>query len=132
MPWMRQTCQLTVAPEPAAVSQGRHAVQETLHAWNLDALADTVVLLASELLTNAVEATSSAAPGTQLTFSLHRTGSGVLVEVWDPNPGPAIRQHPGLTDESGRGLLLVEALSAAWGQRTAGRGKVVWCEITSP
>ena len=133
-PRMRQVRQLTLAPQPAAVPQSRQAVQETLRAWKLDTVADTVVLLASELLTNAVQATSAAVPapggGEQLKLTLRRTGPGVLVEVWDPNPAPAIPQDPGLTGECGRGLLLVETLSSTWGQRTAGSGKIVWCEIT--
>lgn len=132
-PRLRQVRQLTLAPQPAAMPQSRQAVRETLRAWKLDTVADTVVLLASELLTNAVEATSAAVPapgGEQLTLTLRRTGPGVLVEVWDPNAAPAIPQDPGLTDECGRGLLLVETLSSTWGQRTASRGKVVWCEIT--
>jgi hypothetical protein len=125
--------QLTLAPQPAAVPQSRQAVRETLRAWKLDTVADTVVLLASELLTNAVQATAAVpAPGggEQLTLTLRRIGPGVLVEVWDPDPAPAIPQEPGLTNERGRGLLLVETLSSTWGQRTAGSGKIVWCEIT--
>ena len=39
----------------------------------------------------------------------------VLVEVWDSNPEPPVRADPDLTAESGRGLLLVEAVSATWG-----------------
>ncbi|HEX6448869.1 MAG TPA: ATP-binding protein [Trebonia sp.] len=130
---VRQVQQLTLAPQPAVMPQSRQAVRETLRAWKLDTVADTVVLLASELLSNAVQATSAAvsAPGgEQLTLTLRRTGPGVLVEVWDPNPAPAIPQDPGLTDECGRGLLLVETLSSTWGQRTASSGKIVWCEIT--
>lgn len=132
-PRVRQVRQLTLAPRPAAMPQSRQAVRETLRTWKLDTVADTVVLLASELLTNAVQATSAVVPapgGEQLTLTLRRTGPGVLLEVWDPNPAPATPQDPGLTDECGRGLLLVETLSSTWGQHIASRGKIVWCEIT--
>lgn len=134
-PRARQSRRLTLASQPAAVAQGRRAVHEALRAWKLEAVADTVVLLASELLTNAVQATvaAAAAPGgRQLALTLQRVGPAVLLEVWDPSPGPAIPQSPGLSDERGRGLLLVEALARAWGQRAAGGGKVVWCEISLP
>lgn len=130
---VRRVRQLTLAPQLAAVPQSRQAIRETLRAWKLDTMADTVVLLASELLANAVQATSAAVPvtgGEQLTLTLRRTGPGLLVEVWDPNPAQAMPQDPGLADECGRGLLLVEALSSAWGQRAASNGKIVWCEIT--
>jgi hypothetical protein len=55
----------------------------------------------------------------------------VLVEVWDENsrlPEPA---WPDLDDESGRGLMLVDALAARWGWDlpNSGRGKIVWALV---
>ena len=52
--------------------------------------------------------------------------------MWDENarlPEPA---EPGLADESGRGLMLVDALTERWGWELAssGRGKVVWALIS--
>jgi hypothetical protein len=57
---------------------------------------------------------------------------GVQIEVWDgldrmPQRGPDLA----LEAESGRGLVLVEALSTRWGAYpTAGGGKVVWATVT--
>ena len=52
----------------------------------------------------------------------------VLVQVWDANPRQPQPADPGAEAEHGRGLLLVEALSAGWGSFTVPGwpGKVVW------
>ena len=54
----------------------------------------------------------------------------LLVEVWDQAPGiPVLREAAG-DEESGRGLILVNAISEKWGWNPAeGQpGKVVWAE----
>jgi hypothetical protein len=57
----------------------------------------------------------------------------VLVEVWDENVTLPAPNQPGLDDESGRGLMLVEALAERWGWDLAatGRGKIVWALVAS-
>ena len=56
----------------------------------------------------------------------------VLVLVWDANPQSPVRMDIGEDAENGRGLLLVECLSAGWGCFTPERssGKVVWAVVT--
>jgi hypothetical protein len=55
-----------------------------------------------------------------------------LILVWDANPQPPIRIDPDSEAESGRGLLLVEAISERWDWYVPpdGTGKVVWCLAT--
>jgi hypothetical protein len=60
---------------------------------------------------------------------VQRTDTGLLIEVWDPDPALPAVQEPGPTSESGRGLLIVECLADAWGHHPADGGKVVWCEL---
>jgi len=57
----------------------------------------------------------------------------VLVQVWDGNGRMPRRQEAGLDAEHGRGLLLVETLSTAWGAYTLEQssGKVVWGMLQS-
>ena len=52
----------------------------------------------------------------------------VLVEVQDENFRPPEPNQAGLDDESGRGLMLVDALTERWGWDLPanGRGKIVW------
>ena len=55
-----------------------------------------------------------------------------LLEVWDQAPGiPVIRDTAGC-EESGRGLVLIDAIADKWGWSPAtGRpGKVVWAEMS--
>jgi hypothetical protein len=57
-------------------------------------------------------------------------GKQVVVFVWDASPQPPSRADPSEDDESGRGLLLVEAVSERWGHfGFDGGGKVVWAVI---
>lgn len=58
------------------------------------------------------------------------SGTCLTLEFWDDGAGVPTQVTPGDEDVSGRGLLLVEALSRRWGySRPAPRGKVVWVEL---
>jgi anti-sigma regulatory factor (Ser/Thr protein kinase) len=89
-------------------------------------LIDRVELLVSEVVTNAVRHTDS----TQLTLTV-RTGTYVEVSVHDDDRRLPTPRHAGPDDQGGRGLLLVEELSDAWGTRPAVHGKWVWFHVTS-
>jgi PAS domain-containing protein len=67
-----------------------------------------------------------------LTVHLSRHDDGVVVEVRDEGSGTPRRRRAQVDDEGGRGLLLVAGISAAWGVRAWGRGKVVWCRLGRP
>lgn len=126
---------MTLAAHPAAVPGVRRLAGQVLTEWGLEGLSDTALLLVSELVTNAVLAYANAGPagsrprpGAEITVTLSTNG-GLLIEVWDAHPCPAVLQHPDATSETGRGLLVVEALASDWGQRPERGGKVVWCEV---
>jgi anti-sigma regulatory factor (Ser/Thr protein kinase) len=59
---------------------------------------------------------------------LSTDGMVALVEVWDENFDLPKTTQPGPDDESGRGLMLVDALTERWGWDLppSGRGKIVW------
>jgi anti-sigma regulatory factor (Ser/Thr protein kinase) len=110
-----------------------------LHEWGLVGLAEAAELIVSELVTNAVRA-STAPDGrprydaTGMPVVVLRLASDrfkLLVEVWDVIPGAPAAAHPGPDDESGRGLMLVAAQCDRWSwQRVPGwPGKVVWAEL---
>jgi hypothetical protein len=58
----------------------------------------------------------------------------VLIQVWDSCHWKPELQEPGPEAESGRGLLLVEALSSGWGSFAPNgwAGKVVWALVAEP
>lgn len=123
---------LELAALPTAVPCVRLHAKNVLHEWHLGPLADTVELLVSEIVTNAVRASATVAEhgiGMPITkVWLTSDGRRVLIQVWDSDGHRPAPQQVGLTAESGRGLLLVQTLSAEWGYYTpAGQaGKIVW------
>lgn len=127
---------LTLAPHPAAVPWVRRLTRQMLEEQGLEELSDTVLLLVSELVTNAVRASANRdcpAGGPDqnpdVTLTLERTARTLLIAVWDSRPDPAVLQRPDTTTDCGRGLLIVEALASRWGQRAVDGGKEVWCEV---
>lgn len=86
---------------------------------------ETAVLLATELVTNAVEHGG----GSSYLDATVRPDA-VRLEVSDESPTlPAPSESLTDLDERGRGLLLIAALASRWGADRRDRGKTVWCEI---
>jgi anti-sigma regulatory factor (Ser/Thr protein kinase) len=96
---------------------------------------DTAVLLTSELVTNSITHSESGRPGGTVTITLISVPDGMRVEVIDDGsenePAVCLSQveSPELI-ESGRGLQLVEFLSANWGYYPDTAGTVTWFELT--
>ncbi|MER5912675.1 SpoIIE family protein phosphatase [Streptomyces sp. NPDC001982] len=112
--------------DPAAVRRARALVREQLHAWGLTAPADHAVLMAGELVTNAVLHARSR----DVQLRLVRADT-LLCEVEDDDPTLPTLLGAGPGAESGRGLRVVSALARAWGTSRTSAGKTVWFELTS-
>lgn len=127
---------------PSAVPCARLHARQVLWEWGLRAITDTAELIVSELVTNAISASQDLTgsrfagqwmPGAPpLRLWLHGDPQRIAIQVWDGNDRAATRRATELTAESGRGLLLVEALSEAWGsyRPRESTGKVVWAVTT--
>lgn len=91
--------------------------------------ADDVVLLASELASNAVLHTASGDGGT-FRVVVRMVGKRVRVEVHDggSETAPGARR-PQAPEESGAGLRLVGAVATRWGHHGGRAGRVVWFEV---
>jgi anti-sigma regulatory factor (Ser/Thr protein kinase) len=101
--------------------------------WGLAALADNVELLVSELMTNAVHASWGIGSALPVHLWLLADRERVLIIVWDASPHLPVRAEVSAEEERGRGLMLVEAISARWGTSAASSGgKTVWALITAP
>ncbi|MFC4020822.1 ATP-binding protein [Micromonospora sp. GCM10011542] len=108
-----------------ACAQGRHFVEEQLWRWRVPMqVADTMVLLASEIIANAVR---HGPPPVCLELSLH--ADRVRLEVTDSSATPPVPRRPELEALGGRGLFLIDTLAAKWGWHPRAPGKVVWCEM---
>ncbi|POX37898.1 MEKHLA domain-containing protein [Streptomyces sp. Ru73] len=116
-----QTAQTELPSQAFSVPAGRRFLRGHLYAWGLAALADTALLLASELLTNGVQHGQG-----PLGLRVWRSSRELGVEISDRSmPRPRARLAAG-TEESGRGLILVSSLADAWGTRPTTTGKTVW------
>ncbi|CCK27735.1 magnesium or manganese-dependent protein phosphatase [Streptomyces davaonensis JCM 4913] len=110
-------------PEDAAPGRARRLARRALSRWGLEELSDSVELLVSEVVTNAVRYASR-----PVTLRLLRTDV-LRCEVGDDVPQlPRLRQARA-TDEGGRGLYLVNKLARRWGATRLSTGKVVWFEL---
>ncbi|MEW1723958.1 ATP-binding protein [Streptomyces sp. NPDC093109] len=121
----------TFAAEPDAVRTARHAVRDTLRDWSLPvAVAETAVLLVSELVTNSLRYASGPI-GVRLAAGgpVVAGRPALLVEVSDPLPDPPVERPAGPDDEGGRGLRLVAGSARRWGTRRGKTGKTVWFEL---
>ncbi|MFE6806487.1 SpoIIE family protein phosphatase [Streptomyces sp. NPDC057681] len=106
--------------EPQAAGQARGYVRRQLADWELEELTVTTELLASELVGNVVRYAKG-----PMRLRLLR-GKELICEVSDGSlTMPRIR-HASETDEGGRGLQLVAALSQRWGTRYTVAGKWIW------
>ncbi len=139
-PWELRTF-LELGALPTAVPCARLHTKQVLWEWHLNALADSAELIVSELVTNAVRASAGLTgsrhsgrwvPGVPpVRLWLFSDRQRVLIQVWDGNDELPAPQHGQPDAESGRGLLLVESLSAEWGSYRPERssGKVVWAMV---
>jgi len=112
-----------VPPENNAVARARSFVTNTLRGWAApDDTTDTVQLLASELVTNAIV---HGLPPIELRLRSH--AGEILLEVLDGANFIPRKLRPTPDDEHGRGLQLVALLADRWGSRVTDRGKAMWC-----
>jgi anti-sigma regulatory factor (Ser/Thr protein kinase) len=121
---------LPAAPQSAGAA--RRFATAALAEWRLAALADDVDLVISELITNALlhaRGDRRVAAGAGIRLDLEYDGKAVTCRVADGSALPPTPEQAGDTAESGRGLLLVDALSAAWGWSHESAGKVVWARF---
>ncbi len=151
---------LELAVNPATVRLARHWSAKLLAESELSRdqdLIDTIVLLVSELVTNAIDAVRqlpacplpiSPPPASQglasaafiaptspiarprVWLAIAGSADMVRIEVHDSTcaPVPATCRRDD-DGESGRGLEVVAALASDWGWAPEPLGKVVWCEL---
>jgi anti-sigma regulatory factor (Ser/Thr protein kinase) len=114
-------------PTSSSVRQVRRDVSLALYTWGLDELVDDTQQIASELMANAIEHTDSIDIRTTITKISERV---VRLEVTDHSPLEPLLCSAEFSDESGRGIALVDALSSKWGWENSFGGKKVWAEVT--
>ncbi|MEU1055782.1 SpoIIE family protein phosphatase [Streptomyces sp. NPDC005876] len=116
----------TVWRVPEAARHARRFTRRTLRSWGVAADgADAVLLVVSELVTNALVHTDG-----PVRLDLTLVGGKLRIAVADASPRTPVKPTSiGWEATGGRGILLVEAVSAAWGTLPVSGGKQVWSEI---
>ncbi|MFR9797934.1 ATP-binding protein [Streptomyces sp. MS06] len=124
--------QLEIRPDPAEVGRARRWARSRLAGSGIAAdgpLAETLVLLVSELVTNAVVHTGCPAV---LRLSLPGAADGpevLRLEVVDRSGRAPVPRCVDGEATGGRGLALVDGLADRWGWSPEGAGKSIWCEL---
>jgi len=112
--------------QPVSVRRARSLVRQALQEWDLEPLQETVLLLVSELATNAVLHARS-----DFAIEATRTAAGVRVSVSDRSARIPVQRHHGPSAGTGRGLAMVATMASAWGTDAGVRPyeKSVWFEV---
>ena len=110
--------------DPASVGAARRFVSECCRDWGLDDPEDVTPLVVSELVTNALQHGEP-----PLTLFVGRRLDRLVVSVQDASHQELAVEEAGDLSERGRGLLLVQSLTRAWGQEDLPDGKRVWAEV---
>lgn len=112
---------ISLPAETGSIPRARRFVDESLPdtCW-----ADDVTLLVSELASNAVRHARS-----PFTVAVGCDAATVRVEVADASPQLPVLQQPPVEAVTGRGLMIIEALSRRWGVEPTETGKTVWFEV---
>ena len=104
---------------PEAVTAARRFVRGALAGESAE-LIDAAELMASELTSNCVR---HAGTGFDVSVSV---GEEIRVDVRDSGGGRPRPLSPGPDEPSGRGLMIVQAMSHSWGVESRSDGKNVW------
>jgi anti-sigma regulatory factor (Ser/Thr protein kinase) len=123
------TCSLDPCPE--SVKFGRDFAAAALREWGMAVLADVAELVVSELVTNALRHGIPSArgrdPDRPVRLKLLAQAPYIMCMVSDPGAEIPVLRESGPTQESGRGLRVVEACSVRWGWHLLDEGgKIVW------
>jgi anti-sigma regulatory factor (Ser/Thr protein kinase) len=112
---------------PESVRIARFHVRAAFVFHDLGQLADDAAVITSELVTNAVQhACCDVTETIGVTIARAEDPDAVIIAVSDPSPHAPVMHIAPPGSERGRGLQIVESLSAHWGWRAEPRGKAVF------
>ena len=108
--------------EASSVAEARRFVTESLSGYDPE-IAELAALLVSELATNCVRYATG-----DFDICVEHNGHGIRIEVSDEGQRRPEMRSPEPSDLRGRGLRIVDELSAAWGvtEHPENAGKTVW------
>lgn len=125
-----------ITDEPDILSRIRRFTRKVMNEWDLPQHADAVIAVVDELAANAVMHSLTTNSSTAW-LGLLRKDEAVICAVSDPSPRPPDMPPPlsptNLLKSHGRGMIIVDGLSSAWGySEPTPQGKTVWAKIPAP
>ncbi|MGW6303706.1 ATP-binding protein [Streptomyces niveus] len=125
----RRPWEVSFTAEPRVVARVRRAMRLHLSLWGLADLEDVAQICVSELVANVI---NHVGRGTPVTLAVSTDGAHIRIALSDPDA----RAMPTLLAptsgaESGRGLMILDAVSDRWGVISRIDSKVVWCELAT-
>ncbi|MGW1886548.1 ATP-binding protein [Streptomyces sp. NPDC001970] len=125
----RKPWHLPFCAEFGEIAGLRRVLKLHLRLWGLPDLVHAAQICVTELASNVVEHVGA---GTPATLAVSMSGTYLRIELHDPDA----RALPTLLDaereaESGRGMVLVDAVAERWGVILRADSKVVWCELAT-
>jgi hypothetical protein len=126
----------TLGADARSVRNARDFATATMARWGASQRGEDVVIVVSELLTNALRHalpdSGESSARSQIRLGLLQPGPCVLCVVADPSRRLPVPKEPGCLAETGRGLHVIGALADAWGYTTPrDSGKVVWAMFST-
>ena len=115
---------ISLSGAPADLVQLREWLTHELAAWPSREVSGEVVLMASELVTNAIVHAASAP-----TVTLSVLGHYFRVTVHDDDPRPPVLNAGNEPHDTGNGLRLVNGWADEWGSASTASGKTVWFTV---
>ncbi|MBW8484562.1 ATP-binding protein [Actinomadura sp. PM05-2] len=118
-----------IAATPESIKSARDFVGRWFYDHGLDQTSiDLAETVATELVTNAYR--HAAMPGEGIIVRLFVSDAGPVLEVWDRSEIKPEVRSPNAESTSGRGLMMVEAMTPMWGCiPLASGGKAVWAVL---
>jgi anti-sigma regulatory factor (Ser/Thr protein kinase) len=127
----KHQCRIPLRANLAAAGAARAVVEDAIRAWHVPVDTDVAILLASELVANAVTHATPAA-GTFVLLTIACGAAALRVDVHDGSGDLPVLDEVCAEAETGRGLLLVTTLSAEWGFYRTPAGKAVYFTLQFP
>ncbi|MFF7525426.1 ATP-binding protein [Streptomyces pseudovenezuelae] len=125
----RKPWSIPFTADPAEVAGLRRIVRFHLGLWGLHEVVADAQLCVDELVSNVV---AHVGVGTPATLAVSMKDTRLRIEVHDPDRR-ALPTLVGVTtdSETGRGMVLIDALTERWGVQLRAETKVTWCELAT-
>lgn len=108
--------------EPTAAAEARRQVRAVIRAWKVPVDPDIAVLLTSDLVTNAI----TRGDGETVTLAIRCSRTHLRIDVYDMSRSLSMAVDEPVGKETGRGLVLIAALSTEWGSFRTPTGEAVY------